>query len=145
MIVVGTLVGIAGNFFVNGYLPGVLAAICRALLVTAGLYLLYMLGMLGAGDVKLCGMAVLFLDFRQGLLFLTMGFLMAGIAAFAKMLLYGNLRERISYFCSYVAEILRTGKVGLYFREELSLVEKQAVLHMAGPLLAGLLVCMCFG
>lgn len=122
-----------------------LRAIPRALLVSAVLYGLFMLGMLGAGDVKLCGMSVLFLDWKQSVLFLTAGFLTAGAVSLGKMLFCGNLRERMSYFCSYVADILRTGKVGLYFREELSAAEKNAVVHLAGPMLAGWLFCIWFG
>lgn len=131
-----------GILFVKGTLLG---AIPRALLVSAVLYGLFMLGMLGAGDVKLCGMSVLFLSWKQSILFLVAGFLAAGAVSLGKMLFCGNLRERISYFCSFVADVLRTGKVGLYFREEISLVEKKAVVHLAGPMLAGLLFCIWFG
>lgn len=131
-----------GIFLVSGELLG---AIPRVFLVSAVLYGLFMLGMLGAGDVKLCGMSVLFLDGKQSVLFLAAGFLTAGAVSLGKMIFCGNLRERISYFCSYVADILRTGKVGLYFREELSMVEKNAVVHLAGPMLAGWLFCIWFG
>lgn len=117
----------------------------RAISVTVVLYLLFRLGMLGAGDVKLCGMAVLFLDLPQSMLFLAAGFLVAAAVSIGKMLFCRNLRERAGYFCSYLAEILRTGKVGLYVREELALVEKKAVVHMAGPMLAGLVICWWFG
>ncbi len=121
------------------------AAVGRAIGVTAVLYLLFMLGMLGAGDVKLCAVAVLFLNLRQSILFLASGFLIAAVVSLGKMIFGGNLRERIHYFFSYMAEIVRTGKMGLYFREELALVEKKAVVHMAGPMLAGLVICRCFG
>lgn len=115
---------------------------CRALSVTVILYLLYMLGMLGAGDVKLCGMAVLFLDWGESLLFLVTGFLVAGGMAFIKMLYCRNLWERFSYFCAYVAEVLRSGKLQLYFEKGDWKIKKQASLHMAGPLLVGLLFCL---
>lgn len=121
----------------------VLAAI-RALLVMALLYLFFMLGMLGAGDVKLCGTAVLYLNLHQSILFLAAGFLVAAIVSVGKMLFCKNFRERMCYFFSYVTEILRTGKAGLYFKEELAMADQSAVVHLAGPLLAGLLISRWF-
>lgn len=133
-----------GVLFLALAVKGVFVAMVRAFGVVAVFYLLFMLGMLGAGDVKLCAVAVLFLDLRQSILFLATGFLMAAAVSTGKMLFCGNLRERMSYFFSYVTEIVRTGKVVPYFREELALVEKKAVVHMAGPMLAGLMICWCF-
>lgn len=121
--------------------PDMPLAVTRSICVTASLYLFFMLGMLGAGDVKLCAVAVLYLNGRESIRFLAAGFLVAALISVGKMFVCRNVRERTLYFFSYIAEILRTGKMGLYFKEELALVEKKAVMHMAGPMLLGLVIC----
>jgi len=125
--------------------PDMLFATIRSLCVAAMLYLLFMSGMLGAGDVKLCAVAVLYLDGKESIRFLAAGFLVAAVVSIGKMVVCKNVRERITYFFSYIAEILRTGKIRLYFKEELALVEKKAVMHMAGPMLAGLVISKWIG
>lgn len=137
MIVMG---GVAAIFCMP-FWSDMLFATMRSLCVTVVLYLLFMFGMLGAGDVKLCAVAVLYLNGKDSIRFLAAGFLVAAVVSIGKMIVCKNVRERITYFFSYMAEILRTGKMHLYFKEELALVEKKAVMHMAGPMLAGLVIC----
>lgn len=111
-------------------------------LVLILLYPLYRLGMLGAGDVKLYGMSTAFLAGKDCILFFSLSLLLSAAAALLKMLFLGNLRERIHYFCSYIVDVAKTGKLLLY-QKGIVFEKKKGGLHMTGPMLLGLLLCIC--
>ena len=111
----------------------------RILLLFLGTYPLYCLRMLGAGDVKLLGMSAAFLSGWECKIFLFGSLLFAAAASLFKLFVCRNGKERMWYFCSYMADVLRFGRFDLYFEGERS---KKASLHMAGPMLAGLLSCI---
>lgn len=118
---------------------------CRLLFRMGGVCLLfflpYRLGMLGAGDVKLFTLSAAFLDGKDCVAFLAGSMLFAGLASIAKMAAQRNVKERMYYFCSYLADVIRLGKCGLYLETEQD--RKRVSLHMAGPMLAGLLCHIC--
>lgn len=111
-------------------------------LVLILLYPLYMLGILGAGDVKLYCMSAAFLAGKDCILFFSLSLLLSAAAALLKMLFLGNLRERIHYFCSYIVDVAKTGKLFLY-QNGIAFEKKKGGLHMTGPMLLGLLLCIC--
>lgn len=110
--------------------------------VLAVFYPLYKLGVLGAGDVKLYGMSAAFLDSGDCMAFLAGSLVFAAMAALCKLLWQRNLRERLSYFLSYLVDVLRLGSFKLYCKALSPAGERQSSLHMAGPMLAGLLCHM---
>ncbi len=107
------------------------------------LYLVYRIGVLGAGDVKLYCMSAVFLDSGDFFSFLTASFSFAAAIALLKLIYQKNARERLYYFCSYVVDVARLGRFKLYWEDTDVRMRKQAGLHMAGPMLAGLLFHMC--
>ncbi|MGN1148526.1 MAG: prepilin peptidase [Lachnospiraceae bacterium] len=107
------------------------------------LYPFYMLGMLGAGDVKLYCMSAAFLKGKDCLTFFAGSMLLAAAIALLKLLYQKNIRERLYYFCSYLVDILRLGSFRLYFDGADWKTKRRASLHMAGPMLAGLLLHVC--
>lgn len=111
-------------------------------LVLILLYPLYILGMLGAGDVKLYCMSAAFLAGKDCILFFSLSLLLSAAAALLKMLFLGNLRERIHYFCSYIVDVAKTGKL-LFYQKGIAFEKKKGGLHMTGPMLLGLLLCLC--
>ncbi|MDE5802978.1 MAG: prepilin peptidase [Lachnospiraceae bacterium] len=114
----------------------------RILLVLILLYPLYMLGMLGAGDVKLYCMSAAFLAEKDCLIFFSFSLSLSAAAALLKMLFLGNLRERIHYFCLYVADVAKNGKL-LFYQNGIVFEKKKSGLHMTGPMLLGFLLYLC--
>lgn len=108
----------------------------RTLLVLILFYPLYMLGMLGAGDVKLYCMSAAFLAGKDCIIFFSISLLFSAAAALLKMLFLGNLRERIHYFCSYAVDVAKKGKL-LFYQKGIAFEKKNGGLHMTGPMLAG--------
>lgn len=103
-------------------------------------YPLYKLGMLGAGDVKLFCLLAFYLKGQECAVCIAGSMVIAAFMGLGKFLIQGNLRERISYFCSYMADIARYKEFRLYF-ENVGLQEKKkASLHMAGTVFLGVLL-----
>ena len=112
-------------------------------LVLLILYLLFKPGMIGAGDVKLFCVAMIFLNSKSRFSFLILSILLAAVAAFLKIIFQKSGRERLGYFCSYVADLIRLGHFRLYWEGADFKQRKKASLHMSGPMLAGLLIHIC--
>lgn len=105
--------------------------------VAAG-YLLYRVGAVGAGDVKLLAGIEGFLEWESGLVCLGWMALAAGILALVRMLRGDCGRERIRYFLSYVGEIAVTGRWRLYLEDMEGARGRPGTLHLSVPMLAGL-------
>lgn len=131
----------------GGLMPALAAELGLLLLrvgiVFAILYPFYMLGMLGAGDVKLYCMSAAFLKGKDCIIFFAGSMLLAAVLALLKLLYQKNIRERLYYFCSYLVDTIRIGSFRLYFGGADWKTRRRASLHMAGPMLAGLLLHMC--
>lgn len=135
---------LTGLFLACGYqtVQNGIALLCiRIVFVLILLYPLYMLGMLGAGDVKLYCMSAAFLAGRDCLIFFSFSLLFSAAIALLKMLFLRNLRERIHYFCSYVVDIAKNGKLFLY--QNGIAFEKKGGIHMTGPMLLGFVLYLC--
>lgn len=149
----GMLTGILyqGYLFYVGYMPGegnVLFELGRAMILPlfcAGtiiviFYPLYKLGMLGAGDVKLFGLLGFFMKGRECAVCLLGGLVIAALAGAGKLLGQGNLRERMQYFGSYVADVVRHKAFRLYLADVGRQEKRQVSLHMAGTVLLSVLL-----
>lgn len=104
-------------------------------------FFLYRLGMLGAGDVKLFALSAAMLEKGDCIPYLSASMVAAALAAVVRLAADRNAGERIYYFCSYVAEVVRFRRFRLYLSGE---ERCRYSVHMAGPMLAGLvwlLVC----
>lgn len=107
------------------------------------LYPFYKLGMLGAGDVKLYSVAAAFFAGKGCMTFLTGSMMIAAVLALLKLLYERNVKDRLYYFCSYLADVLKYGSLRLYLREMDVSERKRASLHMAGPMLLGCIFYLC--
>lgn len=114
----------------------------RTVFVLILLYPFYMLGMLGAGDVKLYCMSAAFLAGKDCIIFFSISLLLSAAAALLKMLFLRNLRERIHYFCSYAVDMAKKGKL-LFYQKGIAFEKKKGGLHMTGPMLLGFLLYLC--
>lgn len=103
-------------------------------------YPLYKLGMLGAGDVKLFCLLAFFLKGRECAVCIAGSMVIAALIGLGKFLVQRNLRERISYFCSYVADVAKYKEFRLYFENVGWQEKKRASIHMAGTVLLSVLL-----
>lgn len=114
----------------------------RIVFVLILLYPLYMLGMLGAGDIKLYCMSAAYLAGRDYIIFFLCSLLFSAAIAFLKMLFLGNLWERIHYFYLYVVDVAKKRKLLLY-QKGIVFERKKGALHMTGPMLMGFVLYLC--
>lgn len=112
----------------------------QMLLITVILYPFYLLGVLGAGDVKLCSMCAAFLEWKDCPSVFFKVLLLAAAAGLVKMIFYGNVKERLFYFFAYTADVIRLGRIKPYWTEENRHLKAESSLRLAGPLLAGVLL-----
>lgn len=117
-----------------------LKSLLFSLIIFLAFYLFYKLGMLGAGDVKLYTVASLYLDPNQFWLFLLCSMLIAAVIGVIHLIKLKNLRERITYFCSYTAEVFISRKFFLYLPNKTE--QRKASVHLAGPMLIGGILCI---
>mgnify|MGYP003402813339 FL=1 len=116
IIVFGILSGLFTSFIKGGYislLEGLGAMILPVLL----LYPVFVIGGIGAGDLKLFSVVGSFLGFRGVLISLIIAFFIGSIISIVKMIRFHNFKERIYYFFSYMADVLLKGKWKLYETE----------------------------
>lgn len=105
------------------------------------LYPFYLLGTLGAGDIKLFMMTACYVRGEQFLryLFVSM-FLAAGMSIF-KMILYTESRARLFYLGRYVRKVVLTGAVDTY---QVDKTQKKSVIRLSIPAFISLLL-LCAG
>ncbi len=113
MIVFGIVSGLFESF-INCGLDGFLFGIAAAVLPIVLLYFVFMIGALGAGDLKLFSVVGSFLGIKGVLVSLCIAFVIGAVISIFKMIRYHNFKERIYYFFSYVADIAKSGKWTLY-------------------------------
>lgn len=97
------------------------------------MYLLFKIGTIGAGDVKLYAAAAGYLSGRALACFLFYSLLFAAMFSLIKMWREGIGKERVFYFCSYLKEICRSGQWKLYFSDRAEMA--RAGICLSGPAL----------
>lgn len=129
-----------------------MAGICFGILYSSGFliraaiailifFTLYIFRMMGAGDIKLIAVIAGWLDIHMGIRAITLGFIAAAAAAALKLLILGNLKERLIYFVVYIRQILQTKKIIKYYTAQTG--EDILVMPLAPFMLCGtLLACM---
>lgn len=116
------------------------AFLAAVMIVTALLYPLFMIGTVGAGDVKLLGICAGYFPFGKILYFLFFSMLIAAIFSLIKLWKNKNAKERFFYLGEYLMEVAQTGKWRLYLENERE--RKAAGLCMSGPILISALLHM---
>lgn len=129
--------GMAWRFWSGGP-PGAISYVGEGALVIALLYPFFKIGALGAGDVKLLGVAAGYLPFDRVLYFLFFSMLVGAIISLYKVWRQGNYLCRWSRFWKYLADVAKAGALLPYLKREEE--ERREGVRMAGPVLAGLLL-----
>ncbi len=96
---------------VGGYLLRVLA-------YTAALFPLFIFRMVGAGDIKLMAVMAGFLGWGSGFKAIMYGCVVGACLALAKLLMQGNLLQRLNYLLAYFRRLFRTKEIVPYYRAE---------------------------
>lgn len=84
------------------YEVNILLWLCGILLPIVMLFLLFYLKMIGAGDVKLLSVIGGFVGGRNSIQIFIWALFIGAVWSLLKMLRYGNLRTRFSYFFHYI-------------------------------------------
>lgn len=105
------------------------------------LYPFYLLGALGAGDIKLFMMTACYIRGEQFLRYLLVSmFFAAGMSIF-KMVLYTESRARLFYLGRYVRKVILTGAIDTY---QIDKTQKKSVIRLSIPAFISLLL-LCTG
>lgn len=131
-ILLGIIAGMLMTFVSYSY-AGAAAAAARMAVVFIVFYPFYIIGGLGAGDVKLLMVLGCFLQRERLISCLLMAMLIAGAAAVVKMLIFEESRQRLYYLGRYIRKAAFTGVFDEY---ETDLGQKKSVIRLSVPVLA---------
>lgn len=135
-ILTGTLYGLV-MACVSYSAVEVLGAFAAAAVIFAGLYPFYLIGGLGAGDIKLLMMTAFFI--RGGHLltkYLLGTFVLAALFSIVKMLLFAESRERLFYLGGYLKKAALTGSIDNYIVDK---TNKRCLIRLSIPAFISLL------
>ncbi len=110
-ILLGIVIGASGSLFSGRGLSNLLASMLLAFLL---MYPLYMIGALGAGDVKLFVMIGSFQTVGDSMAILAGAFVTGAAVSLIKLAAERNGRERFRYFFAYLYDVWRTGHWKIY-------------------------------
>lgn len=98
------------------------------------LYLLFLIGVLGAGDIKLFSLIGSFLNFKQLVMCMVYAFVTAAIFSLGKLLLHGNFKTGLHNGMMYLFRLSK-GEKEAYQSED----KKEHTICFSIPVLIGLL------
>ncbi len=102
------------------------------------LFPLFIIGVIGAGDVKLYSVTSGYLSGQELPCFLLISLLFSAIFSIIKLIREGGGRERMLYLCSYLAEVSRCRRWKEYFHDASE--AGRAGIPLAGPVFLSLLL-----
>lgn len=112
----------------------------EAALVMCLLYPLFKVGTVGAGDVKLLGVAAGYFPFNKILVFLFLSLVIAAVVSLVKMVRKDYFLERMEYLLDYLKDVVKSGRFKLYLQNE---QDRGAVgICLSGPVLVSVLLYM---
>lgn len=139
LIVAMLTIGAGRGFFQNG-VRGAGVYLFAAAAVLFVLYPFFRLGGLGAGDVKLLSVCAGYFPVNKVLYFLFFSLLVSTAFSAIKICRERNARDRVMYFCEYIADVAKSGRWYLYIPQKGE--RKFSGIRMAGPVLCSVLLGM---
>ncbi len=122
-------------------LTGVLLSCAAAAVIFAALYPFYLIGGLGAGDVKLFMMAGCFLRYEKLFWYLLVTFAVGALISSVKMVLFRESRQRLFYLIKYIIKTAITKNIDDY---KVDKKNKRCVIRLSVPAFISLIL-MCLG
>ncbi len=138
------LIGVVSGCIMTlvSYSAAGLLAVCVAMAVIfAVFYPFYLMGGLGAGDVKLLMVTGCFIRGERIIQYLLVTFMIAAMLSVIKGMLFQACRKRLLYFGRYMRKAVLTGSLDTY---RLDRTDKRCVIRLSVPAFASLIM-MCIG
>ena len=141
------IVGIAAGLILacmSYSMSGLLRATGTAAVIFLAFYPFYLLGALGAGDVKLFMMVGCYSCHMgtDGIIhYMLVTMMAAAVISIIKMIAYAESRERLTYLLQYLRKAAMTGSVDTY---QVDITQKRCVVRLSIPAFFSL-VLMCAG
>lgn len=131
--------GMASGIFLAGQQGAqvLAAALVQTMAVFAVFYPFYLLGGLGAGDVKLFMLLGCYLDKRELISCIAAAMLLAGAVAVCRLIGSAQCRQHVRAVFYYLRKIIRTGAVN----DEMPVRTKTSAVRLAAPVLCSTLLC----
>ncbi len=134
LILIGLGISLVRRFFYEG-IPGILTGIFLIFIPVIFLYLLFLAGALGAGDIKLFSVIGGFVNLKELLWCILFSFLFAAIYSLGKLLLTGKLLSSICHVWQYIKSLC----MGRFLPYE-AVDEEHHYMHFSIAILFGLIV-----
>ncbi len=138
------LIGMAAGLvmtFINSSWEGIWIVIVTMGVIFFIFYPFYLLGGLGAGDIKLFMMVSCYMRDRSLVHYIMVTMLIAALVSIVKMVIYRQNRKRILYFFGYMRKLLLFGTADEY---KVDRDDKCSLIRMSLPAFASL-VLKCAG
>lgn len=141
------IVGMAGGFITTGMscsVRGLLEAVGASAVIFLAFYPFYLMGALGAGDVKLFMMVGCYRGCMGtgGLIhYMLVTMAIAAVVSIGKMAVYAESRERFLYLVRYLRKAVLTAAIDEYQTDK---TRKQCVVRLSIPAFLSLIL-MCAG
>lgn len=136
LLLVGTVTGSVLQIWYYGF-QGLAVAYLRAILVIFLLFLFFHMRALGAGDIKLLSMTSLFLQGQDYYYCVLAAFFTAGLFSALKLMLEGNLWERLGFFYRY---LIRCAQENTIVRYREGAIDRSCSIHFSLAVLVGYLL-----
>ncbi len=140
LIVMGLVLGLGFRILYEGPM-GIVYFLVNIILPVILLYLLYLMGIIGAGDVKLFSVIGGFVNFKELMACILFSFVAGAVLSAMKMILKRNLITKLSSGVMYLMGILH-GKIEPYKNRQF---EKGDVIHFSVAILVGLILSHTIG
>ncbi len=135
LILMGLVLSMAFGIFLGG-MPRIIHILLNISFPVVVLYLLYLLGVLGAGDIKLFSVIGGFTNFKTLTDCMLVSFVIAAVIALCKMLYHRNLKSSLFKGQLFLKEVLG-GNISSY-RE--TMAEERNLMHFSVAIFLGLLL-----
>ncbi len=138
LILIGLEVSLIRRVFCDG-IGGLFTGVFLISLPVILLYLLFLAGALGAGDIKLFSLLGGFLNFKELMWCIIFSFLFAAIFSFVKMLYHGMFFSSMKHAGLYLYKILQGNR-----EQYQSLSKEHGQIHFSLAILFGLIATDAF-
>lgn len=135
-IAAGTAAGMAQAYMSESWRGVAAAAVCAGIIFLV-FYPFYILGGLGAGDIKLFMMTGCYIRDDALIQYMLVTMAIAGIWSLLKMAVYAESRGRLLYLVRYIRKAVLTGAVDEY---QIDKTQKRCVIRLSIPAFASLLL-----
>lgn len=115
-----------------------LVVLIQTALIFAVFYPFYLMGGIGAGDVKLFMLLGCYLEQHKLMVCIGIAMMLAGAAALARIICSKECRQHVKEVLRYFYKILRTGAM----TDDMPLKSRASTIRLAVPVLCSTLLCM---